>query len=111
MTPELTAALADLAVAIVSLALTVALPIVTARVYRWTGLRIEEKHQRALHEAAMTWAQNAVARGPAAATAQAGQELEAYLRRSVPDALRALAPSADVLVQIAGRYLRQAGAK
>lgn len=108
MTPETLDALAQLAVAAIGLVVTIAGPILTARIHRWTGIRIEEKHMRALHEAAATWAENAIEGGVRSASEQAGQDLERYLRASVPDAVRALTPSADVLGQIAGRYIRRA---
>lgn len=108
LSPELLAGLAELLVAVIGLILTVALPILSARLYRWTGIKIEEKHQKALHEAIATWSYSAVTRGIQPASKQAYDDLLIYLRQSVPDALRVLGPSADVLVRLAGRYLAQA---
>lgn len=105
LTPEILASLAELLVAVISLILTVALPLVSARIYRWTGLRIEEKHQKALHEAIATWSYSAVTRGLKPASQEALQDLTDYLTASVPDAMRALGPSAEVLIRLAGRYL------
>ncbi len=89
LTPEVTAALAELLVAVIGLILTVALPILSARLYRWTGLRIEEKHMKALHEAIATWSYSAVTRGIQPASKQAYDDLLIYLRQSVPGFLRA----------------------
>ncbi|MCL4066833.1 hypothetical protein M3484_09640 [Pseudomonas sp. GX19020] len=44
LSPEVTASLAGLLVAMIGLILTVAPPILIGRIYRWTGVRIEEKH-------------------------------------------------------------------
>lgn len=106
LSPEVTASLAELLVAVIGLILTVALPILSARIYRWTGVRIEEKHMKALHEAISTWAYTAVTRGVNPASREAYDDLLNYLKQSVPDALKALGPSADVLIGLAGRYLR-----
>ncbi len=108
LSPEVTASLAELLVAVIGLILTVALPILSARIYRWTGVKIEEKHMTALPEAISTWAYTAVTRGLNPASREAYDDLLAYLKQSVPDALRVLGPSADVLVGLAGRYLRLA---
>lgn len=107
LTPEVLVSLADLLGAVVGLVLTLTLPVLSARLYRWTGIRIEEKHMRALHEAIATWAHSAVTRGIQPASTQAYDDLMAYLRQSVPDALKALGPPAAVLTQLAGRYLAQ----
>ena len=42
------------------------------------------------------------------ASREAYEDLLAYLKQSVPDALRVLGPSADVLIGLAGRYLKVA---
>ncbi len=108
LSPEVTASMAELLVAAISLVLTITLPIITARIYRWTGVRIEEKHMKVLHEAISTWAFTAVTRGVNPASREAYEDLLAYLKQSVPDALKALGPSAEVLIGLASRYLRAA---
>ena len=87
LSPEVTASIAELLVAVIGLILTVALPILSARIYRWTGVKIEEKHMKALHEAISTWAYAAVTRGVSPASQEAYDDLLAYLKQSVPDAL------------------------
>lgn len=107
ITPELVTAASDLVVAVISLTLTVALPMLSARVYKLIGVKIEEKHMVALHSGIATWAENAIKRGVTVANAAAFDDLEAYLKKSVPDAIGALRPSADVLIRIATRYINE----
>lgn len=54
LSPEVVASLAGLLLTVIGLIVTVALPILPTRIYRWMGLRIEEKHMKALHEAIST---------------------------------------------------------
>jgi hypothetical protein len=108
MTPELMDGLANLAVACMSLMMTVVLPIVAAKVQQYTKIKIEEKHLTALHQAAATWAEDAVKMGGKQASKNAGASFKAYALASVPDAMATLLPSAMVLDKIAGRYLTQA---
>lgn len=105
LSPEVVALLAEILVALIGLFLTMALPMVTARIYRWTGYKIEEKHMKALHEAVSTWAYSAVTRGLQPASREAHDDLVAYLKASVPDAFKALGPTAEVLIKLAGRYM------
>jgi hypothetical protein len=76
-----------------------------------TGIRIEEKHQRALHQGILTAVESAL-QGNAG---QSGQMLRAHvmnhLRESVPDALTALTPGDGVLDRLIERYSREAMAK
>ena len=87
LSPEVTASLAELLVAAISLVLTITLPIITARIYRWTGGRIEEKHMRALHSAALTGVRLAIESGLDGPRMR--DAAIAYMRESVPDAIRA----------------------
>ncbi len=75
---------------------------------KW-GLEIEAKHRDALHKALMTGIQAALmqgASGPAAAVMAV-----TYAKKSVPDAIKALKPGADVLVDLARAKLEQATRK
>lgn len=107
MNPELLQGIAALAAALVSMIGSVVLPIVALKVRQYTGIKIEEKHMRALHEAAQTWAETAVLEGPREATREAGESLREYLLESVPDAFTALAPASGTLAKLAGRYLKK----
>ncbi|AXQ93212.1 hypothetical protein LV780_04935 [Cereibacter azotoformans] len=61
----------------------------------WTGVQIEARHREALHSAIMTAARTAIARG---LTREVATEfIAAYVRASVPDALKRLSPSAETL--------------
>ncbi|MEA5163256.1 hypothetical protein U5903_20925 [Cereibacter johrii] len=76
-------------------ALTALIGFATVRFQRWTGIQIEARHREALHSAIMTAVRLAVARklAPDAAT----EFVSSYVRNSVPDALRELAPPASTL--------------
>jgi hypothetical protein len=67
---------------------------------RW-GIEIEEKHQRALHTALMTGARAALMRDGSLTREQVVKEAIQYAKGSVPDAMAALKPKADVLVDLA----------
>ncbi|AXQ94565.1 hypothetical protein LV780_12525 [Cereibacter azotoformans] len=86
--------------------LTALIGLATVRFQRWTGIQIEARHREALHSAIMTAARLAVARKltPDAATEFASS----YVRNSVPDALKQLAPSADTLDALVLSRLAQA---
>lgn len=98
----LTPSLLDLA----GVVLTALIGFATVRFQRWTGIQIEARHREALHSAIMTAARLAVARKltPDAATEFASS----YVRNSVPDALKQLAPSADTLDALVLSRLAQA---
>ncbi|MEA5163526.1 hypothetical protein U5903_22380 [Cereibacter johrii] len=87
----LTPSLLDLA----GVVLTALIGLATVRFQRWTGIQIEARHREALHSAIMTAARLAVVGNlaPDAAT----RFVSSYVRESVPDALKRLAPSADTL--------------
>ena len=104
--PSVLLGLSELIVAALGLILTVGLPLLSAKFYKLMGARIEEKHMKALHEAVLTWAENATIHGLTPANQAAVGDLQDYLRASVPDAYKALSPSVEVLGKLAGRYLR-----
>ncbi|MGC9449721.1 hypothetical protein [Cereibacter johrii] len=87
-------------------ALTALIGFATVRFQRWTGIQIEARHREALHSAIMTAARLAVARklAPDAAT----EFVSSYVRNSVPDALRELAPPASTLDALVRSRLAQA---
>ena len=73
-----------------------------------TGIRIEEKHQRALHSAMMSGAKAALRYGPEHGADVLKRLTLDYAQRSVPDAIRALVPGDGVLDDLAERYVREA---
>ena len=73
-----------------------------------TGIRIEEKHQRALHSAMMSGAKAALRFGPEHGADVLKRLTLDYAQRSVPDAIRALVPGDGVLDDLAERYVREA---
>lgn len=107
MTPEILQGLAEVAGTVVAVIGSLVLPMIALKVREYTGIKIDEKHMRALHEAARSWAQTAIVEDPRTANRAAGEALESYLRDSVPDAYRALAPTANVVRTLAGRYLSE----
>lgn len=109
LTPEVVGAAQDLAVTVISATLTIGLPIIGTQLSRFIGIKIEEKHMRTLHSGVATWAENAVKRGVTRANHDAYQDLLTYLRLSLPEALRKLNPSAEVVVELANRYLSEKG--
>ena len=105
--PETLQSISELAVALVSLIFTVVIPIVAARIYQFTGIKIEEKHMKALHEAINSWVGDAILKGVTEANEAAMADLVAYLNRSVPDAMKFFNPSLKVLATIAGKFIHQ----
>lgn len=103
--PGVLLGLSELIVTVLGLILSIGLPVLSAQAYRFLGVRIEEKHMKTLHEAVLTWAENATRKGLAPANQAAIGDLQDYLRASVPDAYKALTPSVEVLGKLAGRYL------
>ncbi|ULB10777.1 hypothetical protein ORIO_12775 [Cereibacter azotoformans] len=98
----LTPSLLDLA----GVALTALIGFATLRFQRWTGIQIEARHREALHSAIMTAARLAVARK--LAPDAAADFVSSYVRDSVPDALKQLAPPADTLEALVRSRLAQA---
>ncbi|MGP3722366.1 hypothetical protein [Cereibacter sphaeroides] len=98
----LTPSLLDLA----GVVLTALIGFATVRFQRWTGIQIEARHREALHSAIMTAARLAVARKLAPDAAAAF--VSSYVRDSVPDALKQLAPPADTLEALVRSRLAQA---
>lgn len=74
----------------------------------WTGVQIEEKHMRALHEAIMTGVESMLQDGTAAGVEDMRAKVLDYLHDSVPDALTALTPGDGVLDRLIERYTREA---
>lgn len=72
------------------------------------GVEISAKHRDALHSALMTGVETAVRRNPAAGVREVMDDAIEYARESVPDALKALAPSNPILRTIAERYANKA---
>lgn len=108
LSPALIGHTAEALVGLVSLLFSIFIPAVALRVNKLTKVKIEEKHMKALHEAVTSWTYTAVRSGKNVANAQAIDSLAAYLRASVPDAMAALRPSADVLITLAARYAKGA---
>lgn len=72
---------------------------------RW-NIEIEARHREALHSAIMSGIASALSKG---LTGKAALEAAlAYTTKSVPDALHALNPSAEVLLSLAEAKLREA---
>ncbi|MBB3995320.1 hypothetical protein GGR95_002975 [Sulfitobacter undariae] len=72
-----------------------------------TGIRIEEKHMRALHSAIITGVESALKEGPEAGIDNIKNSALRYARQSVPDAVRALVPGQGVMDKIAERYVME----
>lgn len=72
---------------------------------RW-GIQIEAAHRDALHSALMSGIRAALSRGLSGTAAVASAVT--YAQQSVPDAIKALAPSAEVITQIAEAKLDEA---
>lgn len=83
------------------LVFTLLIGLAVKRLRDWTGIEIEEKHQRALHTALMTGARAALMRDARLTREQIVREAIEYAKDSVPDAIAALKPKADVLVDLA----------
>ena len=107
VSPEVVSATADAAGAIVNLLLVWAIPMVALWIRTYTKVKIEEKHMKALHSAAATWAEDAILHGTTAATTNAMTGLRTYLEESVPDAMAVLKPRASTLIKIGGRHLAE----
>ncbi|MGC9447649.1 hypothetical protein [Cereibacter johrii] len=101
----LTPSLLDLA----GVALTALIGFATVRFQRWTGIQIEARHREALHSAIMTAARVAVARGLTRDVAT--EFVSAYVRTSVPHALKRLSPSAETMDALVRSKLLEAGGR
>ena len=80
----------------------------TALFKKWTGIQIEARHREALHSAIMTGVSAALARSRTKAASvtvdvktQAVKEAVEWAYRSVPDALKYLGASPEVLAELA----------
>lgn len=96
-------ALFDMAMALVFLALT----FVSSRIYRATGVLIEEKHLRTLQSAIRTGTLAAMERGLTREVLT--ETVTAYVRASVPDAIAALKPSDGVLSTLIAARVAEGG--
>ena len=87
----------------------IAAAIALAAIYfrRWTGVRIEEKHKRDLHDALMSGAAAAIKLGPQAGVEAMKAHAIAYARQSVPGAFRELIPGETVLDDLAEAKVRE----
>lgn len=98
-------------IGIIGLVLTVIINRAAGAFTAATGLEIEAKHRAALHEAIITSVQSAMQHG----VAEAGETMKAHvmthLRRSVPDALKALTPGDGVIDRLIDRYAAEAMAR
>ena len=72
---------------------------------RW-NIEVEARHREALHSALMTGARMAIDR--ALSPASAADLAIGYARSSVPDAIKALRPSSEVLVNLARAKVAEA---
>lgn len=102
--PEVLLALQELLLAFIAFVVAVALPWAIRKLSQVFKVQIEERHRKALHEAILTYSENAVRGGLSVANEAALRSLVAYLRQSVPDAVATLAPSDDVLLALLRRY-------
>ncbi|WP_287994581.1 hypothetical protein [Acidiphilium sp.] len=87
------------------------LAIILYFIQRFTGVKIEEKHKRDLHDALMSGAMAAVTHGPSAGIDVLKLQAIRHAQHSVPGALKALIPGDTVLDTIAARYVSEAFAR
>lgn len=96
------------AVQAIGVVLAALLAWLTVQVQKRTGLAIEAERRDALHSAIMTGVAAAAKRlGEGAAPSLVAKEAVDYARRSVPDAIAALRPDAQVLTNLAMAKLEQ----
>ncbi|MGC9449739.1 hypothetical protein [Cereibacter johrii] len=103
---DLLTALAPSLLDLAGVALTALIGLATVRFQRWTGIQIEARHREALHSAIMTAARLAVARK--LAPDEATNFVSSYVRDSVPDAVKRLAPSGETFDALVRSKLSQA---
>lgn len=94
---------------LMQVSITFAVPAFAVAFKRYTGIQIEEKHQRAIHAALQSGAEAAVKNGPVAGLSVVTQAAMRHLYKSAPDAVASI-PQAkqDVLETIATRFAAQA---
>jgi hypothetical protein len=73
-----------------------------------TGLQIQAKHREVLHEAIITAVESGIKLGPKEGMETLQAHVMLHLRQSVPDAMKALAPSNSVINRLIERYAREA---
>ena len=109
MDPEVLNAISQVAVALIGLVVAV-LGAYLGPTYKLAGkLQIEEKHRKALHSAAATYAENAIRQGIDVANAEFVDDFMQYARESIPDALDFFQPTIRVASDIVRRYLPSGG--
>lgn len=91
--------------------ITAILTVIGFIIQRYTGIKIEEKHKRDLHDALMSGAMAAVTHGPSAGLDVLKLQAIRHAQHSVPGALKALIPGDTVLDTIAARYVSEALAR
>jgi hypothetical protein len=69
---------------------------------------IEAKHRDALHEAIISAVESGIKLGPKEGMETLQAHVMLHLRQSVPDAMKALAPSNSVINRLIERYAREA---
>lgn len=101
MLQAILSALAPHLLELVGVIVTLLLGIMTREAKRRWGIEIEAKHREALHLALMTGARVALMKDETLSAQDVASAAVAYAKRSVPDAMNALKPRADVLVDLA----------
>lgn len=86
--------------------------VVSAKINKYVGLKIEQQHRDALHQAIMTAVEGAVAyKHENSLTVPihdiAKNKVRMYVRQSVPDAVKALVPGDSVLDDLAVKYVNR----
>lgn len=84
---------------------TLAISLAAMKVRQYTGIKIEEKHRLALHDAIMSGVAAARKDGPQSGVDTLVSHAIDHAKESVPDAIRSLRPTRSVLVNIAKRYV------
>lgn len=100
-------AVLNLIIAALGMVLTIFLNRVAGAFQAATGVRVEEKHMRALHSAIITGVESALKDGPQAGVDHIKASALSYAKQSVPDAIRALVPGDGVLDKLADRYVME----
>ena len=94
----------DLILQIAAAIITSLIGYIALWVRRRFGIEIEARHREALHSAILSGVEAALRKGPRAALEHVVDEAVEHAKSSVPDAIRYLAPRANVLRTIAQRY-------
>ena len=73
-----------------------------------TGVKVSEKWQKDLHQGILTGVESALRKGPSAAYGDIRVHVLEHLHKSVPEALKNLAPDNVVLDNLIDRHTRMA---